>query len=153
MSNRPGASRRPPAPDTRASSAATADRPTVERHAADAASAAVLAVEVVGSVSMWVPIPLAWMWVGARIYDATGSLAADAGVAFAGFVVTTILVIGGLNRLDHLWVALRQRAGHDQVEGALTRVVVVSATLGIIGFLVWSWLLSQAFILPFMPTH
>jgi hypothetical protein len=102
---------------------------------------------------MWVPIPLAWMWVGARIYDATGSLAADAGVAFAGFVVTTILVIGGLNRLDRLWVALRQRAGHDQVEGALTRVVVVSATLGIIGFLVWSWLLSQAFILPFMPTQ
>jgi hypothetical protein len=97
---------------------------------ANAASAAVLAVEVIGSLAMWAPIPIAWMWIGARVYDATGS-----------------------SRLDRVWIALRRRAGHDQVDGALPRAVVVSATLGMLLFLVWFYVLEQAFVLPFMPSQ
>src|SRR4051812_32317064 len=41
----------------------------------DAACAAVLALEIVGSLMIWAPIPVAWIWVGARVYDATGSFA------------------------------------------------------------------------------
>lgn len=119
----------------------------------NAASAAVVAVEVIGSLLMWAPIPIAWMWVGARVYDATGSLAADGGVALLGFMVTTTFAMATLNRIDRVWVTLRRRAGHSQVEGALTRVVVVSATLGIVLFLVWFYLLSNAFIMPFMPSQ
>ena len=58
-----------------------------------------------------------------------------------------------LARLDEVWVDLRRRAGHDQAQGALTAVVVVSATLGLAGFLVWYYALSKAFIIPFMPTR
>lgn len=140
-------------PETRGRPAASQDQPTPARHAANAASAAVVAVEAIGSLAMWAPIPIAWMWVGARVYDATGSLAADGGIALLGFMMTTALAMAALNRLDTVWVALRRRAGHNQVEGALTRVVVVSATLGILAFLLWFYVLSKAFLIPFMPSQ
>jgi hypothetical protein len=125
----------------------------VNQRAADAASAAVLTVEAIGSLLMWAPIPLAWMWVGGRVYSATGSLAADGGVAFAGFLATTALVMAALGRLDRVWVTLRRRAGHDQRQGALSQVVVVSATLGLLTFLLWFYVFSHAFVLPFMPSQ
>lgn len=131
--------------------AAGSEQPAPSKRAANVASAAVVAVEMIGSLSMWAPIPIAWMWVGARAYDATGSLAADLGVAFLGFLATTLLAMEALNRLDRVWIALRRRAGHDQVGGALTQVVVVSATLGLLMFLVWYYIIEKAFIIPFMP--
>ena len=115
------------------------------------ASAAVLVLEVLGSLSMWALIPLAWLWIGGQVYGATQSLAADGAVAFLGFSATTWLVMAALNRLDNLWVELRRRAGHDQTEGALTRVVVVSATFGIVLFLLWYYVIQRAYIIPFMP--
>jgi hypothetical protein len=132
------------------SAAASSEAPPLTRRAANAACGALLAVEVIGSVAMWVLIPLAWMWVGGRVFAATGSLAADGAVAFLGFVGTTILMVGALIRIDRVWVALRRRAGHDQDEGALTRTVVVSSTLGILLFVLWYYVLSDAYVLPFM---
>lgn len=120
---------------------------------ADLACAGVLALEAAGSVLMWAPMPLAWLWVGGRAYAATGSLAADGAVAFLGFVATTVLAMAMLGRLDRRWVELRRRAGHDQREGALSQVMVVSATLGILAFLLWFYVLQQAFVMPFMPTR
>src|SRR3954449_4729475 len=99
---------------------------------AGVASAALLTLEAVGAVLMWAPIPLAWLWIGGRVYSATGSLGADLAVAFSGFIATTLLAVGALNRVDRLWVALRRRAGYDQETGALTQVAVISGTLGLI---------------------
>jgi hypothetical protein len=126
---------------------------TPAKHAANVAPAAVLVVETIGSLSMWGAIPIAWMWVGARVFDATGSLVASGGAALLGLAATESLAVAALTRLDRVWVALRRRAGHNQSQGALTRVVVVSATLGLLLFLVWFYLLSDAFILPFMPSR
>ncbi len=133
--------------------AASSGQPAQARRTAGAGSVAVLALEAIGSLLMWAPMPLAWLWVGGRVYAATGSLAADGGVAFLGFVATTALTMAALNRLDGLWVALRRRAGHAQPHGALNQVVVVSATLGILLFLLWFYILQQAFVLPFMPSQ
>lgn len=135
----------------RGRAAASGTQPVPARRVANAACAAVLALEAIGSLSMWVPLPLAWLWVGGRVYAGTSSLAADCGVAFVGFVATTSLAMAALGRLDRVWVVLRRRAGHDQGEGALTQVVVVSATLGILLFLLWFYVLSKnAFVIPFM---
>ena len=100
---------------------------------------------------MWAPIPAGWMWIGARVYTATGSLFADGAVVMIGFLATVWLAMGALVRLDGAWVSLRRRAGHAQRDGALTRVVVFSATMGMIGFYLWYYLFSDAFVLPFMP--
>jgi multisubunit Na+/H+ antiporter MnhB subunit len=132
---------------------ASSDQPVPARLAANVACAAVLAVEAIGSLLMWAPIPLAWIWVGARAYDATGSLVAGGGVALLGFAATVTLAMAALARLDRVWVALRRRAGHDQADGALTQVVVVSATLGLLLFLVWYYVLTNAFVIPFMPSR
>ena len=110
-------------------------------------------VEAIGAVCMWAPIPLAWFWIGARVYEATGSMAADLAVIGIGFGVSCVLMMKVLAHVDQLWIELRQRAGHKQASGALNQVVVVSATLGILAFLVWAYLIDQAFIMPFMPNQ
>jgi hypothetical protein len=120
--------------------------------AARAASVAVVAVEAVGAVLLWGPIPLAWLWIGGRIYAVTGSLAADGFIGFAGFVASVLLVVAALRRIDLVWISLRRRAGRDQAEGALQEVVAISGAFGIVGFMLWYYLFSHAYVLPFMPS-
>jgi hypothetical protein len=93
------------------------------------------------------------MWIGARVNDATNSLAAGGGVTFLGFVATIMLAAAALARLDRLWVILRRRAGHDQTQGALSQVMIVSTAVGLLLFVIWFYFLSKAFILPFMPSR
>ena len=122
----------------------------MDRRFAGAGALAVLTVEVVGSLAMWAPVPLAWIWVGARAYEATDRMFAGGVVALLGILATTTLLLVLLVRLDSVWVTLRRRAGHEQPEGAFTRVVVASATLGLIGFVIFYYV-SGAFVMPFMP--
>jgi hypothetical protein len=123
------------------------------RRAARAASLGILALEALGTILMWVPIPLAWFWVGAQVYLATGSILADGVVVLGGFLVSVILVMKALARLDAVWVRLRRRAGHQQREGALNQVVIASATFGVIGFWVWFHIIENGYIIPFMPVE
>src|SRR3954451_23691420 len=118
-----------------------------------AACAVVLAAEAFGTLVLWAPLPFAWIWIGGRVYAVTGSLLADGSVALRGFAASAFLTMRGLGRLDAGWSSLRRRAGYPQSQGALTQVVVVSATLGIAAFLLWYYLFSNAFILPFMPSQ
>lgn len=127
---------------------AQTDQPT-RRRAVQVACVAVLAVEAVGSLLMWAAVPLAWLWVGGRVYTATGSLAADLGTAFLGLLATAVVLMRALVRLDRGWVALRRAAGQDQVDGVLTRIVIVSAALAILAFLIWYYVLTTAFVMPF----
>ena len=119
----------------------------------EAACAALLATEIAGFLTLIAPLPVAWMWVGGRVYTTTGSLAADLLVTFGGFSVSVLLISSTLARVDVKWVELRRRAGHDQREGALTQVVVVVMTFVMIGFWIWFHVLSNAFIIPFMPLN
>jgi hypothetical protein len=111
-----------------------------------------LALEALGALAMWAAIPLAWLWIGGRVYRLTGSLGADAAVAFLGFVLTLLVAVSLLQRLDRRWVALRRRTGHEQEDGAITEVVTVSATLALLVFAAWYYLFSHAYVLPFMPS-
>src|SRR5436190_5674319 len=117
-----------------------ASQTAAARGATSAACAFLLAIEAVGSLLMWAGIPLAWLWIGGRVYALTGSLGADLGVAFLGFVLTLFLALSGLRRVDQGWIMLRRRAGVDQEEGALSQIVVVSATLALVIFIGWYYL-------------
>jgi hypothetical protein len=108
--------------------------------------------EVIGCLLIWIAIPVGWMWIAARVYEATLSIAADLAVALGGFIATTAFAMSALNRIDRVWVQMRRRAGHEQREGALTRIVVVTAGVGFAAFYVWFHFIEQAFILEFMPT-
>jgi hypothetical protein len=76
---------------------------------------------------------------------------ADGVVVLGGFLISVIAVLKVLARLDTVWVRLRRHAGHQQRDGALNQVVIVSATLGVIGFGVWFHIIENAYIIPFMP--
>ena len=115
--------------------------------------AGLLAAEVVGLAAMWLAIPLGWMWVAGRAYNATGSLGLYGTVAFFGFVATAWPAMATLRMIDGLWVTLRRRAGYDQENGVLVQVVVGAFTLGIVGFFLWYYLFSSAYVLPFMPSQ
>jgi hypothetical protein len=121
--------------------------------ATELACALLLGLEAIGSLAMWAAIPLAWLWIGGRVYSLTGSLGLDIGVAFAGFVGTLFLVLTLLRHLDAGWIALRRRAGYEQEEGALPQVVTISATLALGLFIGWYYLFSHAYVIPFMPSN
>jgi hypothetical protein len=128
-------------------------RPTGAGRAPQLACMVLIVLEVVGMAFMCAFVPFAWFWLGKQVGAATSSLGAAMGATFLGFVGTTVLTAQLLQRIDHLWIQLRQRAGYEQQQGALTHVVVVSMTLGLTMFFTWYYLLSHAFILPFMPRH
>ena len=138
-------------PNEEEQDAASASSPSRSRTAA-IASAALLALEAFGTLLMWAPIPLAWLWVGGRVYSLTGSLGADLAVVFLGFIGTVLLTVVLLHRVDAVWIEQRRRAGHDQQNGALSQVAIVSGTFGLIGFTLWYYLFSHAYVLPFMPS-
>jgi hypothetical protein len=129
-----------------------ASRTAVARGATGTACGLLLAIEAPGSLVMWAGIPLAWLWIGGRVYSLTGSLGADVGIAFLGFVGTLFVALWGLRRVDQGWIALRQRAGYEQEEGALSQIVTVSATLALLMFIAWYYLFSHAYVIPFMPS-
>jgi hypothetical protein len=114
---------------------------------------AVLSAEILGSLAMWSVIPLACIWVAARVNEATDSVLAAGAVALLGMAATESLAAKGLTRLDMVWVALRRRAGHDRTRGVLTQVVVVTATLGLLAFYLWYYVFTTAFVIPFMPSR
>lgn len=124
---------------------------SAQQQTATLVASAVLLLEVLGSLMMWAPIPIAWVWVGARVYDATGSFMAGACTWFLGFSATLWVTASALARLDRIWVRLRHRAGHPRPEGVLTRVIVATATLALAIFFLWFYVIGQAFVIPFMP--
>ena len=113
------------------------------RRRADALlAAAVLLVEALVVLSVWAPQPVAWLWIGSQVDYATGSVFLGIVAAFAGLVGSLILTLMLATRIDHVWQLLRRAAGHDQREGVLGRIFVVTAIVAAAGFAVWFLLLE-----------
>src|SRR5205807_1659064 len=89
--------------------------------ATNAACAALLAAEVIGSLGMWVALPVAWIWIAARVFEATESLAVAGGAALVGLAAFESLTVKALARVDGVWIQLRRRAGREQADRALAR--------------------------------
>jgi len=105
-------------------------------------AAAVLLVEALVVLTAWGPQPVGWMWIGSRVDYATGSVFLGIVVAFLGLVGSLILTLMLATRIDHVWRLLRRAAGHDQREGVLGRIFVVTAIVAAAGFTTWFLLLE-----------
>jgi hypothetical protein len=113
-------------------------RGSAARRRADAALAvAVLLAETLVVLSVWGPQPVGWMWVGSQVDYATGSVFLGIVAAFLGLIGSLIATLAIATRLDHLWRLLRRAAGHDQRDGVLGRIFVVTAVVAAAGFGVW----------------
>jgi hypothetical protein len=119
------------------------ERGSAGRRRVDALMAAgVLVLEALVVLSAWGPQPVAWMWVGSQLDYLTGSVFLGIIAAFAGLIGSLILTLMLATRLDHLWRLLRRAAGHDQRDGVLGRLFMITAIVAAAGFTIWFLLLE-----------
>jgi hypothetical protein len=107
------------------------------RLADEVLAALVLLAEGIVVLSVWGPQPIGWLWVGSQVNYATGSVFLGITVAFFGLVGTMILTLMLGARIDHLWRIVRRAAGHDQREGMLARMFMVTAIVAAVIATLW----------------
>jgi hypothetical protein len=109
---------------------------------------ALLALMAFINLLFWGPMPMAWLWVGSHVQYWTGSVSLGIFLAFVGLVATLLLALVALKRLDHAWILVRRAGGHDQREGTLGRIFVITCGIGTTCFTAWLLLFSGASLAP-----
>lgn len=94
-------------------------------------------VMVIVAASCWGPIPLAWLWICGRINYETGSVFMAIFIAFVGMILTMMLVLSLVKRLDQFWILVRRAGGHDQRKGIIGPVFATAAIIGATVFTIW----------------
>jgi hypothetical protein len=106
-------------------------------------------IMVVGSLVLWIGTPLLWLWVGSQIQGHTESLGAAIGAMMVGVVVTIALVSSVLVRLSNLYRSnCLARGLNDPGHLMLEGVLVVSAAITLVGFVIWFFLFAGASPVP-----
>jgi hypothetical protein len=100
-------------------------------------AATILVAMVLISLLFFGPIPVAWLWIASRVQYALDTVTVAIFVGFLGMLMTLLLGLRVLRRLDLTWILVRRAAGVDQREGAMTRVFAYSAALAAILFSAW----------------
>ena len=109
-----------------------------------------LAMMFVGSLVLWVGLPIGCLYVGSRVQAATDSV----GVAILAMAVAVVAgifaIVPLLGFLNRKHIEVREARGLDTYgQAPLEGVLVVSATVAIVGFAVWFFFLSGASPIPF----
>jgi hypothetical protein len=105
-------------------------------------SAAILVLEAGVLLTLWGPQPIGWLWVGSQVDYLTDSVEAGIVVAFAGMVATLMLTLAVARQLDHYWKLTRRAAGYEQKRGAIERIFIVSAGIGVTLFLIYFFVIQ-----------
>jgi hypothetical protein len=109
-----------------------------------------LAIMFVGSLVLWVGMPLAALYVGSRVQSATDSIGV-AMLAMAGVVIGSLVMLlpllGWLNR-KHMETRVA-RGRQDLGSAALEGVIVVSATIAVVAFAIWFFFFAGSSPIPF----
>ncbi len=109
----------------------------------------VVAIMFIGSLGLWIGTPLLWLWVGSQIQGATESLGAALGVMFVGVIATIALVASLLAKLSNVYRSnCLARGMNDPGHFVLEGVLVVSAGLTIVVFVVWFFFLAGTSPIP-----
>ncbi len=109
----------------------------------------VVLIMLIGSLVLWVGAPLLWLWLGSQVEGSTSSIGASIGVAFLGAVLTIVLVAGLLSKLSNVYRANRRSRGLDDPGHFVLEVVlVVSAGIALVAFVIWFFFLAGADPLP-----
>lgn len=107
------------------------------------------ALLLTGSVVLWVGVPLAWLWIASQIFVLSGSLGAALAAAMVGLVLSIGVVLAALTWLSRKHGDLREARGlPSQGHAVLESVLVVSAGVTLVVFVVWFFVFSEAQPLP-----
>jgi hypothetical protein len=112
-------------------------------------AALVVLIMFLGSLGLWIGTPLGMLWIGSKIQGATSSLGAAVGAMSIGVVCAILLLAYVLVRLSNAYRAIclssgRQDPGHFVLEG----VLVVSASVAVVVFVIWFLLFAGATPVP-----
>jgi hypothetical protein len=103
----------------------------------------VLALMVGGSLVLWIGVPVAWLYIGSQVQAETESLGTALLVMFVGAIASVVAVAAGLAWLNRKHVELREARGLESYgQTVLEAVMVVSATLALVGFVFWFLILQ-----------
>jgi hypothetical protein len=109
----------------------------------------VVLIMILGSIVLWIGTPLLWLWVGSQIQGSSSSVGAAVGATFIGAVLTIIMLAGVLGKLSNVYRANRVARGlADPGHFVLEVVLVVSASITLVAFVVWFFFLAGAEPLP-----
>jgi hypothetical protein len=116
-----------------------------------AGSSAVLMVAImfIGSLVLWVGLPLGCLYVGSQVQDATHSVGAAVLAMAAGVLVGIFAIVPLLGYLNRKHMEVRAARGLDTYgQAPLEGVLVVSATVALVGFVVWFFFFSGGAAIP-----
>jgi hypothetical protein len=117
---------------------------------AGSSAALMLAMMFLGSLVLWIGLPLGCLYVGSRVQDATHSVGVALLAMAGGIVVGIFAIVPLLGYLNRKQIELRAARGLDTYgQAPLEGVLVVSAGLALVGFGVWFFFFSGATPLPF----
>jgi uncharacterized membrane protein YbhN (UPF0104 family) len=115
---------------------------------ASQAAGLLVAMMFLGSLVLWVGVPVAWLWIGSRLQNAT-SLTTAIGAMMVGMLLSITLLLGVLGRLSRRHTELQERRGVPENETtALELVLVSSAVVAVVGFFVWFFGFSGSSPIP-----
>jgi hypothetical protein len=115
---------------------------------ASESTALLVLIMFVGSLVLWVGVPVGWLWVGSQL-QASSSLTTAVGAMMIGMLLTIAALVAGLGWLNRKHVELQEARGLPESETtALELVLVVSAVVAVIGFFVWFFGFSGSSPIP-----
>jgi hypothetical protein len=116
-----------------------------------AGSSAVLLLVMmfVGSLVLWVGVPLGWLYVGSQVQGATDSIGTALTVMMVGVLASIALLVPLLGWLNRKHIEMREARGLDSHgQTALEAVLVVSAGFALVLFGAWFFLFSGTSPVP-----
>jgi hypothetical protein len=106
------------------------------------------AMMLVGTLALWVGIPLGWLWIGSQLQAGTGSLSVSLGAMMAGVVVSGSVLAWVLGWLGRKHAEIKELRGQTDGPTALEQILVLSTAVAVIAFAVWFFGFSGSAPLP-----
>jgi len=86
-----------------------------------------------GALGLWVGVPLAWLYIGSMVQDATDSVGAALGLMLVGSVASILLLVPVLGRVNNVYEHAREARGLDNYgQAPLEAMLVISATVAVV---------------------
>lgn len=109
----------------------------------------VVLIMFLGSLGMWAGTPLLWLYVGSQVQGATDSVGTAIGSMFVGAVATVVAGGALLGKLSDVYRSNRLARGlADPGHGVLEGVLVVSAGITLVAFVIWFFLFARVEPIP-----
>lgn len=100
------------------------------------ASAALVLLMLAGCLLLWIGVPIGWLWIGSQV-QSTSSLGTALMVTMFGTLVSIVILVFMLGRLNRWHADLNERRDRPLRSSALEVILVSSAGLAVVGFGIW----------------